>query len=74
MHYEAEYDKMHNDVDRLNAMLEIVEEISNNPLYIKNIYEKSKNVRIHNMDVFKKQTEQFHKRTHEWLTANLTTQ
>ena len=72
-HYEAEYDKTYNDVDRLNAMLEVVEEISNNPLYIKNIYEKSKNARIHNMDVFKKQTEQFHKRTHEWVTANLNT-
>jgi len=64
---------MYNDVDRLTAMLEVVEEISNNPLYIKNIYEKSKNARIHNMNVFKKQTEQFYKRTHEWVTANLNT-
>lgn len=73
MHYEADYDSIINDVDRLTAMLEVVEEIASNPLYIKDIYEKSKNVRIHNMNVFSKQTNHFYKRTHEWIKANLNT-
>jgi len=67
MHYEAEYDKMHNDVDRLDAMLEVVEEISNNPLYVKDIYERSRQVRIHNMNVFKEQTTNFENRLTEWI-------
>jgi hypothetical protein len=66
-HYWAEYDKIRNDLDRLNAMLELVEEISNNPLCIKDIYKKSRNVRIHNMNVFKQQTEQFQNRITEWM-------
>lgn len=65
--YQAEYDKMHNDVDRLNSMLEVVEEISNNPLYVKDIYEKTKHARIHNMNMFNDYTSNFHTRLTEWI-------
>lgn len=67
MHYHADYDKMHNDVDRLNSMLELVEEISANPLFVKDIYEKSKHARIHNMEVYKEQRKNFNSRVSDWL-------
>jgi hypothetical protein len=65
--YDAEYDNLHNDVDRLNAMLCVAEEIARNPLYIKDIYKKTKNVRVHNMEVFKQNTVNFRNRLTEWV-------
>jgi hypothetical protein len=70
-HYEAEYDNIANDVDRLNAMLDVVEEIANNHLFVKDIYEKSKPARIHNMEVFNRCTKNFHSRLDEWLLSCL---
>ena len=72
-HYEAEYDKKCNDVDRLDAMLELVEEIAGNPLFIKDIYEKSKSARIHNMEVFKQHTQNFDDSLSKWITSCLNT-
>lgn len=72
-HYEAEYDKMCNDVNRLDAMLELVEEIADNPLFIKDIYAKSKSARIHNMEVFKQQTQNFDAKLNEWIISCLST-
>jgi hypothetical protein len=72
-HYEAAYDKICNDVDRLEAMLELVEEIANNPLFIKDIYAKSKSARIHNMEVFKQHTQNFDASLTEWITSCLNT-
>jgi hypothetical protein len=70
-HYNALYDKMCNDVDRLDAMLELVEEIASNPLFIKDIYEKSKSARIHNMEVFKQHTQNFDDSLNKWITSCL---
>jgi hypothetical protein len=70
-HYEAEYDIMPNDVDRLNAILDLVKEIANNHLFIRDIYKKSKPARIHNMEVFNQHTKNFHSRLDEWLSSCL---
>lgn len=65
--YEAEYDKIQGDIDRLDAMLEVVGEIVNNPLYIKDIYKKTKNARIHNMNLFKEHTNNFKTNLSNWI-------
>ena len=70
-HYEAEYDNIANDIDRLNAMLDVVEEIANNHLFVKDIYEKSKPARIYNMEVFNQHTQNFYSRLDEWLLSCL---
>ena len=70
-HYEAAYDNIANDINRLNAMLEVVEEITNNPLFIKDIYKKSKPARIHNMEVFNQHTQNFRSRLDDWVLSCL---
>jgi hypothetical protein len=72
-HYEAEYDKICNDVDRLDAMLELVEEIAGNPIFVKDIYAKSKSARIHNMEVFKQQTQNFDASLNQWIISCINT-
>jgi hypothetical protein len=72
-HYEAEYDKICNDVDRLDAMLELVEEIAGNPIFVKDIYTKSKSARIHNMEVFKQHTQNFDTSLNQWIISCINT-
>lgn len=71
-HYLTEqYDKFSNDVDRLDGLISVIEEISNNKLFIKDIYEKTRHVRIHNMEKYKTCNKQFYNDLMLWMAECL---
>jgi len=52
--YLCEYDNILDNDKRLEAISELIKEISDNKNYIKKIYEDTKEARMHNQEVFKK--------------------
>jgi len=69
--YPASFDYAHNDVDRLNYLIELVEEIVGNENFVKDIYQKTKENRIYNMNHYKFLREGFIKNINNWITERL---
>lgn len=70
-HDLASYDSMHNDVDRLNKFLDVVEELSSNQTLVKEIYTKTADSRKHNMDVYWKGRDSFDDNLFDWMQSCL---
>jgi hypothetical protein len=67
------YDRAINDVDRLDILLDMVEEIASNQNLVKEIYTKTAASRKHNMDVYWKSRERFDLDLCDWLLLCLNT-
>lgn len=65
------YDNIDNDVDRLDAFLDLVNEISSDQSFVKHIYTKYSYVRKHNMDVYHKGRKQFYEDLENWILSCL---
>jgi hypothetical protein len=61
------YDSMFDNVMRLNALVEEIEIISNDSLLVQDIYEKTREERRHNMEVFKNKTSNFMPEITAWM-------
>lgn len=63
------YDSMENGVDRLNEVLDFIDEVSSNENYVKEIYKKTESNRKHNMDVYWDGRAKFNADISEWMLA-----
>lgn len=69
--YLANYDNIHNDVDRLDAVFDVVEEITTEHTLLKEIYSRTELVRKHNMETYWKCTNDFNKKLQSWMAECL---
>ena len=67
------YDGQLSETDRINGLINIVDEACNNELFVKDIYEKTLSVRIHNMERFKSCQSEMFDGLKEWVTSCLNT-
>jgi len=61
------YDGIENDVDRLAAVLDLIDEITTDQSLVKHIYTKYKDIRKHNMNVYWKESAEYHTKLERWM-------
>jgi hypothetical protein len=66
--YYNSYDNNMDNIERLNCMLDDIETISNNEYFMKSIYTRTKDERIHNMKIYRKNFDEFSDKITSWLS------
>lgn len=69
--YFTNYDSIPNDLDRFDEFLNTVEEISSNESLIKEIYSKTKHIRMHNMKIYWERKNSFNDDLGKWMSECL---
>ena len=72
--YLCGYDNIIDDNDRLDAVIELIKEISDNENYIKKIYKDTKDARIHNQEVYKNLSNTTRENIDNWMTTEINRQ
>lgn len=66
--YLGTYDNQTNQIDRLNLLLELVDEVTSNQSFVKEIYSTTKDARLHNMYQYQKCVNIYKIELAEWLS------
>ena len=69
--YYNSYDNALDSMTRIDAMLDDVIKISNNQNLVKTIYAHTRHERIHNMEMYKKNFDDFSIKLSQWIELNL---
>ena len=65
--YLSSYDRQTNQIDRLNLLIEFVDEVTSNQSFVKDIYSTTKAARLHNMYQYQKCINLYRIELAEWL-------
>jgi len=69
--YLCEYDSIIDDDERLKSIIELIKEIGNNKNYIKKIYKRTKDARIHNQEVYNKLSKEINSNIDSWMCKQI---
>jgi len=69
--YLCDYDSIIDNDKRLETILELIKEIGDNENYIKKIYKKTKNARIHNQEVYKELMTTTTSKLSSWINGQI---
>jgi hypothetical protein len=65
------YDGVQNDSDRMEQVIQAVNEVSANPALVRDIYNRTILMRKHNMNIYWKSRNEFQQKLHSWITRCL---